>query len=121
MITHTARLDATAHLDDINAKLDARKLDEYHKAFDSYNDDLDRLAGLAFDWARKHGTARIHIDYADGNAEGAEAYFLKLDGKPTLINANGTDGIAAYLDDAEDLAAMMCYEYATITITANAA
>ena len=54
MITHVAKLDAASHLNDINNALDERDLDAYHKLFDAYSDDLDKLASIAFEWAREY-------------------------------------------------------------------
>ena len=118
MITHVAKLDAASHLNDINNALDERDLDAYHKLFDAYSDDLDKLASIAFEWAREYDVSHIEINRPEGHSE---AYFLTLNEVPTLINANGIDGVAGYVDSADDLADMMSYEYANITVSANAA
>lgn len=115
MFTYVATCNLSAHLRDVNAKFDANDIDGYHNAFDAYNDDLDKIASIAFKWAKEYEVSRITLNRESGSDED---YYLRLDDKPTLINADGISGVAAYIENEDELASMLCYEPGIVTVSA---
>lgn len=124
-MTHVCTLKASDHLDEINRLFrDASATGDttaYHRAFDAYSDDLDRLAETAFAWASEHGCARIHVDSNDAYAG---VYWLSmtayLDSAPGLLCVRSGESYVIPTSDADNLADWLCYIDGEITVTATA-
>jgi hypothetical protein len=123
-MTHVCTLKANDHIEDINKLFhDASATGDttaYHKAFDTYIDELDRLAKTAFEWASKHGCARINIESHDSYAGD---YWLimtvYLDRAPGLLCVRSGESHVIPTSDADELADWLCYIDGEITVTAT--